>query len=75
MQERIYHRFPARPATAKNKRRENRGLHDYPGTKDNIMFQDGTTITLEEASLEKNINIFKTEINTRTEKLIRVLRK
>lgn len=43
--------------------------------KDNIMFQDGTTIALEEASLEKNINRFKTEINTRTEKLIRVLRK
>lgn len=43
--------------------------------KDNIMFQDGTTIALEEAGLEKNIDRFKTEINTRTEKLIRVLRK
>lgn len=43
--------------------------------KDNIMFQDGTTIPLDKADLEENINRFAEEINNRTQKLIRVLRK
>lgn len=43
--------------------------------KDNIMFQDGTTISLDKADLEENINRFAEEINNRTQNLIRVLRK
>lgn len=43
--------------------------------KDNIMFQDGTTIPLDKAGLEENVNKFAEEINNRTQNLIRVLRK
>lgn len=43
--------------------------------KDNIMFEDGTTISLDDANLYKNINRFKNEIDTKTKKLIKVLKK
>lgn len=43
--------------------------------KDNIMFEDGTTIPLDNANLDENINRFKNEIDAKTKKLIKVLKK
>lgn len=43
--------------------------------KDNIMFQDGSTIPLEAAGLDVNINRFQEEIDNRTQRLVRVLKK
>ena len=43
--------------------------------KDNIMFEDGSAIPLEEASLDSNINRYRSEINLRTKNLVRVLKK
>jgi len=43
--------------------------------KTNIMYQDGRTISLEEADASENIKRFQDEIENRTENLIRVLKK
>lgn len=43
--------------------------------KDNIMFQDGSTIPLEAADLDVNINRFQEEIDNRAQRLVRVLKK
>lgn len=43
--------------------------------KDNIMFQDGSTIPLEAADLNVNINRFQEEIDNRAQRLVRVLKK
>lgn len=51
------------------------GAYKIAIPKDNIMFQDGSTISLEEASLEENIKRFQAEIENRTKNLVRVLKK
>lgn len=43
--------------------------------KDNIMFEDGSTIYLSDAILEENVSRFKMEIDNRTNRLVKILKK
>lgn len=43
--------------------------------KDNVMFEDGTTISLDEANTNQNIDRFKKEIDMKTKNLIKALKK
>lgn len=43
--------------------------------KDNVMFEDGTTVFLNDANSNQNINRFKQEIENKTKNLIKILKK